>query len=101
MERAMENGQISLEPQGKDFLLVRQRPDGSRDQMVLSENEVIAMIQSAPLWQDQIVQRYKPSRGGSVSPTIVAYHAAQIGLNTDLHKTRLLLTLYGQGGEKL
>src|SRR5689334_6164267 len=89
---------ISLEPHGDSLALTGDTEDGKKATIVLSEADVMTLAQSAPRLTQLIAERYnRPEAGFSAS---AATQVARIRLNTDLHKSEILLGLIdGRGAE--
>jgi hypothetical protein len=88
---------LALEARGKDFALVRIDDGGNRSEMLLSEDNVIMLAQSARLIVDQLLaQRSRPG-----ADPVLLMPVVQVGLNTDLHKSAIHLTMIDHRGNEI
>jgi hypothetical protein len=85
---------ISLEPRGDDYAIVRVSSDGKTEELLLSADNVLTLAQSAQLLQGHILS--KRSRIGA--PAVFQTSVAQVRLNTDAHVTEIHLTMIAQNG---
>jgi hypothetical protein len=84
---------LKLEPAGDDYLL----STANGMSITLSDADILTLAQSAPLLRDHVLSKH--SRGGvnARSSTPVA----QAVLNTDLHRTEILLEMIDQYGTRV
>jgi hypothetical protein len=82
---------LTLDPQGNDFVLRRTTPDGKTRSLVLSDDDVLSLAQSAPLFRGRILSKRNPE-GGTLS-AVYATPVVQIGLAPDALGENILLTL--------
>jgi hypothetical protein len=61
---------LDFQEDGSDFILSVTGKDGGTTKVRLSEDQVIALSQSAPAWRERIVLRRSPE-GGDVSAVVV------------------------------
>lgn len=88
---------ISLEQRGDDYALIRVAADGIKSEMVLSAANIITLAQSAQRLRDQLLPKLSRPGADAISVTPVV----QIGLNTDLHKTAIHLTMIDPNGAQM
>lgn len=88
---------ISLEQRDDDYALIRVAADGARSEMVLSAANVITLAQSAQRLRDRLLPKLSRPGADAISVTPVV----QVGLNTDLHKTAIHLTMIDQNGAQM
>lgn len=88
---------ISLDSAGNDFVFRRTYANGRREEMILSRQNVLMLAQSAQRLKIRLL--VKQSRPGV--DAVVLTPVARIGLNTDVHKTMIHLTMIDQQGEEM
>ena len=89
---------LKLMPKGNSYILSRSLPDGTSAEIALSEENVISLAQSARRLMDHILAQHTPKEG-SVAP-IATTPVAQVVLNTDVHRTEILLTMIAPSGAR-
>jgi len=82
---------LDFQEDGEDFVLSVTGRSGVTTTVRLTEDQVMALSQSAPMWRDRIVLRRSPS-GGDASAVVVT-PVTHIGIQPDSLKTSVLLTL--------
>ena len=87
---------ISLEPKGQDFVLTRTDADGNQESIMLAENDVLTLAQSAQRLKDHILERRTPKGSGVATGILTA--VSRVALNVDIHQTEVLLTLFDRHG---
>jgi hypothetical protein len=97
MEAMMPEYQISLEPRGDDYVLVRIADDGTETEMPLSKDNVLTLAQSALRLQDHI--HAERSRPGVSALTVTP--VSQVALHTDVHVTEIHLTMTLRSGVEM
>ena len=88
---------LSLKREGKDVVLRQVDAEGNRSAIRLSENNFRTLALSARQLLDRILAE-RSRRGANVMASI---RVAQCILNTDLHKSVILLTMVDPNGEKM
>jgi len=97
-EIGMFDTNLTLEAVGREYRLTRCYPDGTKKDILLSEDNISSLALSAQRIKDHIVARYKAG-GLSVESVIPV---GQVGLDTDMHQTELHLDIIpANGREKL
>lgn len=91
------NDKISLEQRDDEYALIRVAADGTKTEMVLSTANVLTLAQSAQRLRDQLLPRLSRPGPDAISTTPVV----QVGLNTDLHKTAIHLTMIDPNGAQM
>lgn len=61
---------LDLREDGEDFILSVKAKDDSVSEVRLSEDQMMALIQSAPLFYERLIRRYQASNEG-VAPVLV------------------------------
>jgi hypothetical protein len=92
------NSELTLDPDGEEFLLRKTFSDQTSQTMRLSEADVLKLAQSAQRLEAHILsKKSRPEAGVQMSNVTPV---AQIRLNNDLHSAEILLGLIdGQGAE--
>jgi hypothetical protein len=94
----MTHPDLTLEAVGREYRLTRIHPDGTKADILLSEDNICSLALSAQRMRDHIVAKYKAA-GVSVESVIPV---GQVGLNTDMHLTELHIDIVpATGGQKL
>lgn len=82
---------LTIVSSGALYHLRSETDDGTQQEMVLSSDDVLALSQSALQLTDHILRSMAP-QGKSAVPRLTADVRATI-LNTDLHKSQIVLTM--------
>jgi hypothetical protein len=82
---------LDLTEDGDDFILVVTASDDTVSRVRLTEDQVMAICQSAPLFLDKIALRRSPE-GADVSAVVVT-SVTHVGIQPDSLKESVLLTL--------
>jgi hypothetical protein len=89
MDRDYE--ELSIEPRGDDYALIRDSGSGTRTEIILSESNVVFLGRLAPMVARRIVASKSPA-GSGVSASVAA-PAKDFELNSDLHNELVLLRI--------
>lgn len=89
MEREFE--ELTIEPRGNDYVIIRVDGDGIKTELSLSETNVVFLGRLAPIVARRIVASKMPA-GSDVSAS-VATPAKNFELNSDLHNDLVLLKI--------
>jgi hypothetical protein len=89
MEREFE--ELTIEPRGNDYVIIRVDGDGIKTELSLSETNVIFLGRLAPIVARRIVASKMPA-GSDVSASVAA-PAKNFELNSDLHNDLVLLKI--------
>ena len=90
---------LDLKEDGDDFLLCVTDLAGTTTETKLTADQVPILSQSAPVFRERILARYKPSAGGT--DVVLATPVVQIGLNEDSLGEEILLTLVAPNSARL
>jgi hypothetical protein len=90
---------LALDPEDDQFLLRRTGPDGRTKSLVLSNEDVLSLAQSAQLLRERILSKRNPA-GGEYS-AVYATPVVQIGLAPDALGENVLLTLITPSGAQV
>jgi hypothetical protein len=90
---------LTLDPHDNDFVLRRVDASGASAEIVLSDDDVLSLSQSAQLLRDRILSKRTPV-GGTVS-AVFATPVVQIGLAPDALEENILLTLVAPSGAQV
>jgi len=90
----MFDSNLTLEAVGREYKLTRFYPDGTKTDILLSEDNISSLALSAQRIKDHIVARYKAG-GISVESVIPV---GQVGLDTDMHQTELHVEIIPASG---
>jgi hypothetical protein len=82
---------VDLDEDGADFILRRTAADGTISELRLSEEDVMAVSQSAPIWRDRLALRRSPASGDVTA--VVVTPVTAVGIQPDSLKESVLLTL--------
>jgi hypothetical protein len=93
----MAKPSLLLEPRGKEFVLTRVDDRGSRTAMVLSEEDIMVLGQSAQRFRDVVLARQ--SRAGAIA--VVLTPVAKVALDLDVHKTEIHMAMIDPNGTAL
>ena len=92
---------LSIEPRGKDFVIVRALADGSRRELVLPEAGLIGLARMLPQALEEIhARRRTPHLDKNGIVPIHAIPAADVKINTDLTKRKVLVSFVDEFGNK-
>jgi hypothetical protein len=89
---------LSLDPVGREFKLTRIDERGQKTEIMLSEDNVLTLAQSAELLRGRILAKY--TKEGQAHPPSVVMPVAQIELNADVHYTNIHMTLVQPNGAR-
>jgi len=92
----MSEPNLTLEAVGREYKLTRLYPDGTKTQILLSEDNISSLALSAQRIKDHIVARYKAG-GVSVESVIPV---GKVSLGTDMHHTELHIDIIPVTGEQ-
>jgi hypothetical protein len=81
----MFDSNLTLEAVGREYRLTRFYPDGTKTDILLSEDNISSLALSAQRIKDHIVARYKA--GGVSVESVVP--VGQVSLDADMHLTEL------------
>jgi hypothetical protein len=95
-EIVMSESNLTLEAVGREYRLTRFYPDGTKTEILLSEDNISSLALSAQRMKDHIIARYKAG-GVSVEPVIPV---RKVGLSTDMHHTELHIDIIPEGGRQ-
>lgn len=95
-EIVMFESNLILEAVGREYRLTRFHPDGTKTDILLSEDNISSLALSAQRIKDHIVARYKAA-GASVESVIPV---GQVGLDTDMHQTELHVDIIPSNGRQ-
>jgi hypothetical protein len=90
---------LALDPDGDDFVLRRDNPDGTVSELRLSADDVLTLSQSAPLFRERILARRNPATGGVEA--VLVTPVAQFRATPDSLGVDILLTLAFANGAQL
>ena len=93
-EIVMFDSNLTLKAEGREYRLTRFYPDGTKTDILLSEDNISSLVLSAQRIKDHIVARYKAG-GVSVESVIPV---GQVGLDTDMHQTELHMDIIPANG---
>ena len=88
---------ITLDPKGNDFILRRTDTKGRTNSITLTKDDILTLSQSIPSLRDHILSGQSPGDGTAISFVAVT-EVAQIGLNTDVHRSEIHLTMIDRHG---
>jgi hypothetical protein len=88
---------LSFEPRADKWALIHTTADGTKVEMILSDAEVLTIVQSSPLWRDRILSKLSRTGVEARSTTIVA----QVELNTDIFREAIHLRMIGENGASM
>jgi hypothetical protein len=81
---------LDLVEDGDDFILMATAANGAVDRLRLTEDQMMTLAQSAPLWRDRIVLRRSPEAAGTEA--VVVTPVSHVGIQADSIKESVLLT---------
>ena len=90
---------LDLKEDGNNFILSVTDVAGTKTEIKLTPEQVLTLSQSAPVFRERILSRYKPSVAGT--DVVLATAVAQIGLNEDSLAQDILLTFVAKNGARL
>ena len=92
-------GTLDLEPQGDDFLLKRVDGAGQETSIILSPDDVLTLAQSVQKMRQAVHAKRTPQV--AAHPGVLATPVAQVGLDSDVHQTEVLMQMIGRNGSRL
>jgi len=87
---------LDLHPLGNAFVLKKIREDGTITEMVLTNDDLLTLAQSAPRWGQLVLGEQTPTANA-----VSAFPVETISLNSDPHGTELHLDLESPNGSEL
>jgi hypothetical protein len=92
---------LSFERRGEDFVLVRIDERGKRSEIILSESNLLFLprIVQETIHKILAERSSKTMKERGASP-IVAVPVVRVQLNTDIHRSEILLTMYDRFGNE-
>ena len=90
---------LSLDPKGDDFILRRTSAAGKTMGMTLSDEDVLTLAQSAPLFRDRILSKRTPEAGAISAVFVTPVERAH--LTVDILENNVLLTMIAPSGASI